>query len=198
VPTAVPPSPLELDLRPEARVRVLGDQIGPANVAQWCADLLTGRVSHDDPEAPSLQWLGGHHAVRLLELDDLAASAHAYWPPVWAARGLLHVWHPLATSPIISALAQPHWRVREMAAKVVREWEVGDAAEALMPLVSDEVSRVRVAAVRALARVGEAEHAEPVRAAAEDPDRSVAAAADRALADMSLRLDRTLATDPAD
>ena len=79
-----------------------------------------------------------------------------------------------------------------MAAKVVRQWELGDAAEALVPLVSDDVPRVRLAAVRALARVGEAEHAGPVRAAAQDPDRSVAAAAELALAQMSRRLDRDL------
>ena len=79
-----------------------------------------------------------------------------------------------------------------MAAKVVRQWELGDAAEALIPLVSDDVPRVRLAAVRALARVGEAEHAEPVRAAAHDPDRSVAAAAEQSLTQLARRLDRNL------
>ena len=193
MPQAVPPSPAELDLRPEERVRLLVGQIGSATFARWCADLLADRVAPDDPDEPSLLWLGGHHAVEILGLDDLAASPHAYWPPVWAARGLLHIWDPLATSAIVDSLGHHHWRVREMAAKVVRQWEVGDAAEALIPLVSDGVPRVRLAAVRALARVGEAEHAEPVRAAAHDPDRSVAVAAERALAQMSRRLDRDLA-----
>ncbi len=193
MPQAVPPSPAELDLRPEERVRLLTDQIGPAAFARWCADLLTGRVGHDDPDEPSLLWLGGQHAVELLALDDLPASPHAYWPPVWAARGLLHVWDPLATSAIVDALGHHHWRVREMAAKVVRQWELGDAADSLTSLVSDDVPRVRLAAVRALARVGEVEHAEHVRAAAHDPDRSVAAAAERALEEMSRRLDRDLA-----
>ena len=186
------PSPSDLDRGPEERVRILVDQVGSARFARWCADLLTDRVPYDDPDSPSLEWLGGHHAVQLLELDDLASSAHAYWPPVWAARGLLHAWDAPATPAIVDALAHHHWRVREMAAKVVRQWELGDAAEALIPLLSDGTPRVRIAAVRALARVGEAEHAEPVRAAADDPDRSVAAAAERTLIELSQRLDRDL------
>jgi HEAT repeat protein len=192
VPKVISPSPDELDLRPEERVRLLVDRIGSAPFARWCADLLAGRVAHDDPDEPSLLWLGGHHGVELLALDDLAASPHAYWPPVWAARGLLHVWDPLAATAIVEALGHDHWRVREMAAKVVRRWELGDAADALTPLLSDAVPRVRLAAVRALARVGETEQAESVRALARDTDRSVAVAAEEALAHMSRRLDRDL------
>lgn len=62
----------------------------------------------------------------------------------------------------------------------------------LAGLVADDVPRVRSAALRALTRVGEAEHAEAVRAALDDHDRPVAAAADSALRAMSARLDRDL------
>ena len=51
---------------------------------------------------------------------------------------------------------------------------------------------MRVAAPRALARVGEAEDADVVRDCLDDPEPSVAAAAERALREMSRRLDRDL------
>jgi hypothetical protein len=54
------------------------------------------------------------------------------------------------------------------------------------------VPRVRAAAVRALAVVVEAEHADAVRDCLDDPEPSVRTAADRALRALSRRLDRPL------
>jgi HEAT repeat protein len=67
---------------------------------------------------------------------------------------------------------------------------VGAAAEALHRHTADEVARVRVAAVRGLARVGEAEDADAVRDCLDDPEPAVVAAAGTALREMSRRLDR--------
>ncbi len=69
---------------------------------------------------------------------------------------------------------------------------MGEAAEAVHRCCADEVPRVRAAAVRALARVGEAEDADAVRDCLDDPERDVSAAAERALREMSRRLDRSL------
>jgi HEAT repeat protein len=69
---------------------------------------------------------------------------------------------------------------------------VGAAAAELRARCSDDVPRVRAAAVRALAVVGEAEDADAVRECLDDPESSVAAAAERALQAMSKRLDRAL------
>lgn len=52
-------------------------------------------------------------------------------------------------------------------------------------------SRVRAAALRALAKVGEAEHAVAIRGALDDHERRVAAAADTTLCALSVRLDQT-------
>ena len=138
------------------------------------------------PRTPTrlpLGWFGGRSA---------AGWTQDYWPRVWAARGLLHGYRPEAAPAVVAGLDDDAWRVREMCAKVARAQELGAAAEALHRLTSDEVPRVRVAALRALARVGEAEDADAVRDGLDDPEPSVAAAAERALREMSRRLDRDL------
>ncbi len=163
---------------------------GGESVALWCAELLSGEATHDAEDRPSIVWLGGAHAEALLSYEELGAQD--YWPRVWAARGLLYVWSPRAASAVLAALEDSAWRVREMALKVVRLREIGEAGEAAASLVADEVTRVRVAALRALAKVGEGEHAEVVREAADDPESSVSEAALSALETMSRRLERPL------
>ncbi len=115
-----------------------------------------------------------------------------YWPRVWAARGLLHVYRSQAGPAVVGGLSDESWRVREMCAKVARAHEVGAASEELARLCADDVPRVRAAAVRALAVVGEAEHADAVRDCLDDPETAVAAAAQRALRELGRRLDRPL------
>ncbi len=114
-----------------------------------------------------------------------------YWPRVWAARALLHQWHPLAASAIRQGLSDPAWRVREMCAKVVARYEESIAADECARLAEgDSTPRVRVAALRALGVVGESEHTPVVLAALDDQERAVAHAAERALATIQQRLDR--------
>ena len=77
-----------------------------------------------------------------------------------------------------------------MAAKVVGDRELGEAAEHLVALLGDDTPRVRVAAARALGVVGEGEHGAAITALASDPDPTVAAAARSAVTTLSRRLDR--------
>jgi hypothetical protein len=49
------------------------------------------------------------------------------------------------------ALADGHWRVREMACKVIARHEVGDLLDRVAALEADPVERVRAAAARAAA-----------------------------------------------
>ena len=182
--------PTSLAGTPAARVAELVDLVGRDEVVAWCADLLGGRAAHDDPERPPLTWLGGRAAPWLLGHDEDQLQVHGYWVRVWGARGLLHCYQPSAAPDLVAALGDEHWRVREMAAKVVATWEVGEAADGLVPLLDDDVPRVRAAAARGLGVVGEAEHAGPVHRVADDPERSVRAAAETALRRMRQRLDR--------
>ena len=181
------PAADELAARPVDRVSVLVELVGADAVVDWCVDLLRGG-DWADPEGPDLDWIGGRSSVAMVARDlDLV-----YWPRVWAARALLHVYRTHAAPAVVAGLSDESLRVREMCAKVARAHEVGAAADALSPLCADDVPRVRAAAVRALAVVGEAEHADALRDCLDDPETAVAAAAERALRELGRRLDRPL------
>ena len=78
-------------------------------------------------------------------------------------------------------------------AKVAARYELGDAAPVCAELAeADAVPRVRVACLRALAVVGEVEHAPAILSGLRDVDPSVVRAAERALERMEERLDRPL------
>jgi hypothetical protein len=161
-------------------------------LARWASDLLTAGCAPDDPDRPSILWLGGEHAAQLLTSHRLTDPVHVYWTRVWAARALLHSWSPTATDAVAVALADPAWRVREMAAKVVRRHEIGQLADALAALCVDPSARVRAAAVSSLGVIGEGEHVDAVRTALVDSETAVAVAAERALDQLSQRLDRRI------
>ncbi len=166
-------------------------QYGVSPTVRWCADLLTGAIAAADADHPAFDVLGrGGYLERIL-----AGAAPDYWIRVWAARGLLYGWDESATPAVLAGLSDDHWRVREMCAKVCRLRELGQAADELARLVGDDVARVRLAAIRAVAYLGEAEHARVIRDALEDPDDRVAHAAPAALELMSARLDRSLRAD---
>ncbi|MGH7698225.1 MAG: HEAT repeat domain-containing protein [Candidatus Dormibacteria bacterium] len=154
---------------------------GEPEVARWCAELLDEAVGYDSPERPPLSWLGGEHARVELARGRLRERGQDYWPRVWAARGLCYAWSETAAGAVRRALADPSWRVRETAARVVRQRQLADAAERLAALTRDPVPRVRRAALLALGRVGEVEDVAPVRQGGRDPVPSVRAAAASAL-----------------
>ncbi|GAA4360469.1 HEAT repeat domain-containing protein [Angustibacter luteus] len=180
-------------LSPRQRVELAEQQLGAPVVLRWCAGLLTGDVAYDDPAQPPLTWLGGPHATWLLGQPARVADDQEYWARTWAARALLHAWDDAVLElvpAVVCALADPAWRVREMAAKVVARRELGQAGEALLPLVEDDVPRVRAAAVRALGLVGEVEALDAARDAQDDQDPAVHRAAELAVRRLQERLDR--------
>lgn len=118
---------------------------GKPALISGCIDLLAGREVDDD----LVLALGGVPAEYVLEGNE--GGRDGYWPRVWAARGLLHVWDDEAAAAVIRATTDDAWRVREMAAKVVARYQIDDALEAIVDLQADEVPRVRSAAGRAVA-----------------------------------------------
>jgi len=117
---------------------------GREAVIAGCIDLLEGRGA----DSGLVRSLGLAPADYVLGGGEGGPSG--YWPRVWAARGLLHVWGDEATRAIVGATRDPAWRVREMAAKVVARHRVDEALEAVAALQEDGVARVRAAAHRAL------------------------------------------------
>jgi hypothetical protein len=114
-----------------------------------CISLLQSK--RVDPEF--IRVLGGPPADAVLEGG--AGGIDGYWPRVWAARGLLHVWDDSATAAVVAATSHERWRVREMSAKVIAAHRVRPAIDAVVRLMDDENVRVRAAARRAFSVIAE-------------------------------------------
>ena len=166
-------------LRVAALVRAAVARFGQSDVAMRCAAVLRGG---EDSELDS--YLAGG-AIRLAESRD-------YWRRVWAARGLRYAWDERAAPAVIDALSDDAWRVREWAAKLVLRYELGQAADEVAALGRDPVPRVRAAVAAALAKIGEAEHADVLHDLTDDPESFVRDRAERSLRALSERLDRAL------
>lgn len=120
---------------------------GEAAVVAGCVSLLRGRPV----DSPLLFALGGPFARVVIE--DGPEQRNQYWRRVWGARGLLYAWDDEASAALVDALADEHWRVREMAAKVIARRVIGAALDDVAPLRDDPVPRVRAAAQRALVAI---------------------------------------------
>lgn len=130
-------------MTPKQSVLFECERRSPRAVVDDCVATLSGRT----PDANFLRVIGGPPAETVLEGG--AGGIDGYWPRVWAARGLLHVWDGAATEAIIGATTDESWRVREMAAKVIANHHVAPAIDAVVELLDDENARVRSAASRA-------------------------------------------------
>jgi hypothetical protein len=137
---------------PPPRRRIGADcaRRGRAAVVADCVRLLHGQEV--DPGV--ILTLGGPTARALLARG--VRPDQEYWLRVWAVRGLLWVGPDGGLAGLRVALADPAWRVREMAAKVVARHVVGDLLDQVVALRADPVARVRVAADRAVRAVVEA------------------------------------------
>lgn len=195
-----PPSPPAALPAPPAGVPVprlvadLARRLGRARCSEVCCDLLAGADRED--HLAVLPWLTGHawadgDAVR----DPGRWKDH--WVRHWGARGLLHlgVAEPGASAAVVAGLGDPHWRPAETCLRVVAAHDVAAAGDGAAALTGHDLPRVRVQAARALAVVGDTEHAGALHALRDDPEGPVRAAAARAWDALALRLD--LAADPS-
>jgi hypothetical protein len=137
-------------MTPRQSVTAECERRGRAAVVTGCIGLLEGADTDDG----LIVALGGPPAE--IVLSGREGGRGGYWPRVWAARGLLHVWADDATPAIVAATTDESWRVREMAAKVIARHQVGDALAAVVALRDDTVLRVRAAADRAVMDVSAA------------------------------------------
>jgi hypothetical protein len=117
---------------------------GQAQFVAGCVALLRSQDVDDNLVIA----LGGPGARTVL--DSGPKPVYLYWLRVWAARGLLHAYQGQAEDAVLEALTDEHWRVREMAAKVVARYRIGAAFTKVAELRDDRVPRVRAASQRAL------------------------------------------------
>jgi len=136
-------------MTPQQSILFECDRRSREDVVRDCIATLNGH-SFDDH---FLRVIGGPSAETVL--DDRAGGVRGYWPRVWAARGLLHVWDDVATAAVIDATTDDSWRVREMSAKVIARHRVKPAIDAVVALLDDHNARVRAAAGRAFHAVVE-------------------------------------------
>ncbi len=164
----------------------LADRLGREDFAAECVALLEGADRED--HLATLPWLTGHDWSDGRPVRDPSSWAD-HWVRTWGARGLLHVWHDLATGAVVTGLADDHWRPAEMCLKVVAAHDVAGAGDGAAALADHDLPRVRAAAVRALAVAGDTEHVAVVTDLLEDPDEAVRRAAGRSLERLRSRLD---------
>jgi hypothetical protein len=131
---------------PRLRVTLAAERVGRLEFVRTCVNVLAGtRVDAD------LLWiLGGDTAPGVFAGREGGLDGH--WPRTWALRALLYVWDAQAETAVLAACSDEHWRVREMAAKVMAARNPTSQAseEALTRLLADPIPRVQSAAARAL------------------------------------------------
>ncbi|MES2171549.1 MAG: HEAT repeat domain-containing protein [Actinomycetota bacterium] len=166
-----------LDASPQKRIEEAIALFGEREVAVRSASLLMGGNEGEE----FLLWVGGRHAQGVLD-----GAPPLYWPEVWGARTLTFAWDDSAASAVHRGLGDQAWRVREMCARVVFVRRLPET-DALLPLLDDEVARVRAAAARALGEVGDQSVTERLTAALQDPEKEVRRAAHDALVRLEKR-----------
>jgi hypothetical protein len=171
-----------LDASPGDRIALAIETFGEREVADRSAALLTGTNEGEE----FLLWVGGRHAQGILD-----GAPALYWPEVWGARTLLYAWDDAAAAVIQTGLSNQAWRVREMCCRVVAARELPYGAD-LLPLLTDEVARVRANAARALGVVGDYDQAVEVRKLVKDPELDVRKQAGAALTVLRSRLGREI------
>jgi hypothetical protein len=163
----------EINLEDPLATRIASavERFGEHGLVKHAIGLLRGRNEGDEV----LLYLGGRHARGILD-----GAPALYWPEVWGARALLHVWDDSAASAVLESVENQAWRVREMCLKVCAERRLGDV-KALKRRLTDENARVRSAAAHAVAVVGTAEDRPLIEPLLRDPDKDVRRAAGEAL-----------------
>lgn len=169
---------IPVDLPTGERLRAAVEHYGAQAVEQRAIALLRGENAGKD----FLLYAGGRHGLGILE-----GAPALYWPELWGARALLHVWDDSATEAVLAGLRNRAWRVREMCLRVVLERNL-PAIDEIVALTDDTNARVRSAALRALAAQGGAEHQAVIARHFSDRDKAVRPVAQQARDALAARL----------
>jgi hypothetical protein len=140
-------NPDMIGITPRQAVEQLCAKRGQPEVVAGCVKLLRG----DYRDVGFVVALVGDGALPVL--DGSKRVDDRYWVRTWGARGLLWAFNGdrKAVAALRAGLADEHWRVREMSAKVVARHAIDAAFGEVVVCRDDPVPRVRVAAERAVA-----------------------------------------------
>jgi hypothetical protein len=139
---------LPLDAHPSVLIALAVERWGPRGLMDRCARVYREMDWGDEPELMS--FLAGRAGPRWVELGF---GTQGYFVRTWALRAMLYAWDESASTTVIDALEDEHWRPREMALKVVAKRLVDGDVDAVARLRADPVPRVQAAARRALERL---------------------------------------------
>jgi HEAT repeat len=139
------------ELTPQQSIDAECARRGKSALVEGCIQLIRRQKT----DVALVMALAGPAARVVLDYD--VADEKRYWLRVWGARGLLWAWDDVAIPAIGEALADPAWRVREMAAKVIAKHVVGEHFDAVAALREDSIPRVAAAATRAVTMLTERE-----------------------------------------
>jgi hypothetical protein len=160
------------------RLRTLAREEGGLSVVRRAIVLLEGGYEGES----FLRVVGGSHAEGIL-----SGAPALYWPELWGARALLYIWDDSAEKPVVKALGNQSWRVREMAAKVCAAREIGEISE-IAVLTTHEHPRVRSAGARALAVRGNVSSVDTLELLLRDYDKEVRRTAQQSIKALRERL----------
>lgn len=139
---------LPLNAHPSVLIGLAAERWGPRGLMDRCVRLYREMDWGDEPELMS--FLAGRAGPRWV---TLGFGTQGYFVRAWALRAMLYAWDDCASTTVIDALADEHWRPREMALKVVAKRLVDSDVDAVARLRDDPVPRVQTAARRALERL---------------------------------------------
>jgi hypothetical protein len=142
------PHDLPLDAQPSVLIALAVEQWGQRGLMDRCVRLYREMDWGDEPELMS--YLAGRAGPRWVQLGF---GTQAYFVRTWALRAMLYAWDESASTTVIDALDDEHWRPREMALKVVAKRLVDGDVDAVARLREDPNPRVQGAASRALDRL---------------------------------------------
>jgi hypothetical protein len=147
---------LPLDAHPSVLIGLAVERWGPRGLMERCVRLYREMDWGDEPELMS--FLAGRAGPRWVELGF---GTQSYFVRTWALRAMLYAWDESASTTVTEALADEHWRPREMALKVVAKRLVDGDVDAVARLQGDPVPRVQAAARRALERLSHVARGRP-------------------------------------
>jgi hypothetical protein len=140
---------LPLDAHPAVLIELAVERWGPRGLMDRCVRLYREMDWGGEPELMS--YLAGSAGPRWVELGF---GTQSYFVRTWALRAMLYAWDESASTTVIDALKDEHWRPREMALKVIAKRLIDGDVDAVARLRDDDpIPRVQAAARRALGRL---------------------------------------------